>query len=198
MCAVTTKPLKMEQLNHVIDSLEQDANWNYLTITLLLMKATRVGDLLKTITIGDVYDEKGNVRETLEYNEGKTGKHRIIPIKGDRLIHALNKVYQNNRLSTRPRDAGLFYSRKAVGRFDGCTISNVAVNANLQKFVGECGIEAISSHAIRKTSVRFMFENGTPIEVISRILNHSSSEVTYRYICINNQDVNKTLSLLEI
>ena len=195
MSAITTKPLTMGQLNHILDGLEAEQNWNYLAITLLLMKATRVGDLLTTITIGDIWDQDGQIRENLEYSEGKTGKKRIIPIKGDRLIRALNEVYK--MVHKRATTDNVFYSRKAKGRFTNSPISNLAVNQNLQKFVGQCKITEVSSHAIRKTACRMLFESGVPIEVISELLNHSDSRTTRTYICVTSKDVSKALTLLE-
>lgn len=196
MCAVTTKPLKMEQLTHILNGMEKSGDCNYYAITLLLMKATRVGDLLNTITIEDVYTESGELRENLEYNEGKTGKKRIIPIKGERLVNALNSVYQN--IKHRKRTDHLFYSRKAKGKYVNSTISNLAVNQNLQKFVGQCGIEEVSTHAIRKTASRHLFDSGVPIETISELLNHSDCKISFRYIGINSTDISKALSFLEI
>ncbi len=196
MSAITTKPLTMTQMNYIIESLESKKNWNYLAITLLLMKATRVGDLLNTITIEDVYTVNGEVRSDLQYYEGKTNKHRIIPIKGEKLINALTEVYKT--ISRRKRTDNLFYSRKSTGQFVNSTISNFAVNQNLQKFTGDLGIEAVSTHAIRKTACRHLFDIGTPIEVISNLLNHSDCRVTRTYLQINYEDVVKALSNLEI
>ena len=188
-----TKPLKEEQINYVLKALEAEKNYNLLAITSLLMKATRVSDVRETITIADVYTMDGKIRDEIVYNEAKTGKKRIIPTKGKLLRVALTEVYKT--IEKKDRSCNLFYSRK--GKYSNTVISTVTVNRNLKKFVGQCGIEEISSHAIRKTACRLLLDGGVNVAVISKLLNHASQEVTFRYLGINSEDTMEALSLLE-
>lgn len=192
----TTKPITAEQLTQVIDHLDTQTR----TITLLLMKATRIGDLLNNVNITDVYTVDGCIRPELIYNEGKTGKQRVIPLKGDRLLDGLRSLWDTD-LSARPYETTthLFYSRKATGRLKNTTLTNITVNRRLQSIaVGNWGIEEISTHAIRKTAARNMLDNGCPIEVISEMMNHSDVKTTRTYLQINNKDVIAAYEYLSI
>lgn len=184
-----TKPLKIEQLTNVVDHLDNQTR----VITLLLMKATRVGDLLNVLRITDVYHESGSIKPELVYHEGKTGKLRVIPLVGDRLLNSLRSLWDTDLCNREySKSTHLFYSRK---RKPLCTIT---VNRRLQNFVGEWGIEEISTHAIRKTAARNMLDNGARIEHISEMMNHSDVKTTRTYLQINNDDVIKAYAYLEI
>ena len=50
----------------------------------------------------------------------------------------------------------------------------------------------ISSHSARKCRGRALWEAGTPIETISKMLNHSSPAVTMTYLDITQDEVNQT------
>lgn len=194
---IATSPIQLDKLEAILDNFEAKENWNYLAVTLLLMKATRVGDMLNVVKIKDVYTQEGEVRDELRFNEGKTGKLRIIKLKGVRIRKALAEVYAQN-LQLKDRELNCFYSVK--GRYNNTPISRFAYNHNLKREALNVGIpeeEVLSSHSIRKTACRVMFDNGIPIEVIMKVLNHRNPDVTRRYIGINSQDVDKAMEFLE-
>ncbi|MGE6983695.1 tyrosine-type recombinase/integrase [Kluyvera intermedia] len=56
----------------------------------------------------------------------------------------------------------------------------------------------ISSHSARKCRGRALWEAGTPIETISKMLNHSSPAVTMTYLDITQDEVNQTYYELNI
>ncbi len=193
MACVKTLPLKEYQIKGVLSSLKNEGDFNMLAVVSILMKGTRISDVLNTIKIKDVYTESGEVRDDIMFFEVKTGKERIIEVNGELLRLSLEMVYK--MISKKDRNLSLFYSRK--GRFSNTPMSTITVNRNLKKFIGEFDIEAISSHAIRKTASRLLYEKGVNITTISELLNHSNTKVTAKYICVNTLDVKNALSLLE-
>ena len=195
MSAVATKPLSIDQFKAISEDLLKNDKVEILAISLLLMKATRIGDLLNVLTINDVFTVDGKVRNQIEYSEGKTKKRKILEINGNLLISTLEKLY--TKVSHRSRTDNLFYSRKATGNLTNTPMTNITVNRNLQKYVGMWGIGEISTHALRKTACRYLFDSGKPIETIQKLLNHSNSRITERYICVNSADVSDAQKLLD-
>jgi len=193
MACIATKPLKEDQIFGIINKLAENYDYNLLAITGLLMKATRIKDVLRTIRIEDVYTNSGEVREELQYKEVKTKKPRIIPLQGKFLRIALEEVYK--LIKHRNRNENLFYSQK--GKFSGTPISTVTVNRKLKRFINFLGIEEISTHAIRKTACRLMYKKGMSLTTISELLNHSDTKITARYICVNQEDIAEAYKLLE-
>ena len=53
-------------------------------------------------------------------------------------------------------------------------------------------VSRYSTHSMRKTRGYAMWDAGVPLEVIARVLNHSSPAVTMRYIGLEQADINKT------
>lgn len=193
MSGITTTPITKDQVIMVMNSFDSKGDWNMLAITSLLMKATRINDLLNTITIGDVYDNSGKLREELNYVESKTKKPKTIILKGKLLEKSLTELYPS--LSKKDRTCNLFYSRK--GRYSNTVMSKTNVNRKFKSFVGMFGIEALTSHAVRKTCGRLMYEAGVSITDICEIYNHSSPKISYKYICVTPNHIKKALSVLE-
>lgn len=55
---------------------------------------------------------------------------------------------------------------------------------------------SVATHSARKTRARALLKAGTPIEVISRMLNHSSPAVTMTYLDITQDEVNQTYQMV--
>lgn len=193
MACKKTKPLSENQIIPLMDEMKARQDYNILAITALLMKATRVADVINTLKISDVFTETGDLREEIVFKESKTGKDRIIPIKGKLLTLALKNVYKS--IKNKDRSSCLFYSQK--GKFSNKPMVTTTVNRQLKKFVGMFGIEEISSHAIRKTACRLMLDRGINVAMISDILNHSNPKITYKYLGILSEDTKKALAVLE-
>jgi integrase len=200
MSAITTTPLNKNQITNVINDLHEQEQWNYLAITLLLMKATRIGDVVNTINLKDVYQKNGSLKSKIVYNEQKTGKRRVITISDSNiLMEALENVWITNKLADRDYDTSkVFYSRKAIGKFKHSTISNITVNRVLSQYVGKWGIEQLTTHSLRKTAGMMMLEAGYSTEIISRVYNHSSTAVTRVYLMINEKEIEDAMGCLAI
>lgn len=138
--------------------------------------ALRISDLL-TLTFDDVQSER------LVIKEAKTGKTRDID------LNSSAKAIIGRRRAAHPTQTYLFEvdSNRAKGK----AVSRVAV-ANAFKAVGdEMGLQ-LGTHSMRKTRGWLMYNGGVSIEMICKVLNHSSPAVTMAYIGITRAEVGAT------
>lgn len=137
----------------------------------------RISDLL-LLKVGDVREKDA---DTL--TEGKTKKKRTV---------TLNDSVKQAVATLIPADAAdddyLFPSRKGdkpIGRVQAYRILNAAiVRAGLDNVYTSFG-----AHSLRKTFGYFAYESGIDITLLMRVLNHSSSRETLRYIGIESEEV---------
>ena len=187
----TTTPISREQFEYILNDFHDRKDTRMEIVCHLMFKAIRVGDVLKTIKIQDVYESNGTVKDKIQFHEEKTGKLRTVPIKGEKFITALNAYYTTLKpIST---NQPMFYTRKT-----GEVIRDSGVKKLLRYFIGKRGITQCRPHSFRKGGARFMFENNVRIENISHVLNHHSTKVTETYICITPVDIEKSMACLEI
>ncbi len=60
------------------------------------------------------------------------------------------------------------------------------------------GMKNIGSHSMRKTFGYFLYKNGTHIEIIQELLNHSSQRETLRSIGITLEDTDTAVTSLDL
>ncbi len=157
---------------------------NYALITISLNTALRISDILH-LTRDMVYNG-GQVRSHIVVRERKTGKENRI-LLNDRVREALN-VYYSDLTNTRMYRAGnpyLFPSPRCVdqplSRFQAYRIISDAADA--------VGIEGkISCHSMRKTFGYHAWKQGNDPLIIMLIFNHSSINITKRYLCLDQDD----------
>ncbi|MBK5436656.1 tyrosine-type recombinase/integrase [Pseudomonas sp. TH32] len=138
--------------------------------------ALRISDLL-TLTFVEVQGDK------LVIKEAKTGKSRQIDLNSGA------KAIVARRRQAHPSHTFLFQvdSNRAKGK----AVSRVSV-ANAFKDVGEEMSIRLGTHSMRKTRGWLMYSNGKSIELICKVLNHSSPAVTMAYIGITQAEVDAT------
>lgn len=148
--------------------------------------ALRISDLL-ALTFDDV---AGNV---VTIKEKKTGKLKVFPIN-NRAREIISR-----RRAAYPEDVFLFQSKSnRVKNQPARAITREAASRAFSE-AGEMVTEKnISSHSARKCRGRALWEAGTPIETISKMLNHSSPAVTMTYLDITQDEVNQTYLELNI
>lgn len=160
---------------------EQPNLRNYTMIILGLNTALRIGDILN-ITWDMVYDFKNRqYRPHLFLTEQKTGKKAII---------ALNKPVKTvlemlHQVQMPQPDSYLFAGQK--NKF--CPISRCQAYRIIKKAAAyACLPEHVSCHSLRKTFGYHAWKNGTPPALLMDIFNHSSYQITKRYLCIEQDD----------
>ena len=180
---MVTEPIRDKKMLRQLAGywLKQGNLRNYALIVLGVCTALRIGDLLR-LAWGDVYDaERREFNTHITLKEQKTGKYKVI---------ALNKQATNALYLYQPNSRGRFIFES--NRKDGRAISRVQAwriiraTAEAVKMVGHVGC-----HSLRKTFGYFAWRNGTLPAVLMDIYNHSSYEVTRRYLGINQDDTDK-------
>jgi integrase len=153
---------------------------NYAMIVFGLNTALRISDILKT-TWDMVYDFDNEMyRPHLYVREQKTGKETMIALNQS-VISALDSLKSTNTAS----EQYLFPSQKnrdmPISRYQAFRIiKKAATDTNLP--------EHISCHSLRKTFGYHAWKNGTPPALLMDIFNHSSYQITKRYLCIEQDD----------
>ena len=144
--------------------------------------ALRIGDLL-SLRVEDVADDGGNVLDTVIVYEKKTGKTKQFPI--NKSVKGALEAY----LKTRPHsvsDEPLFPSRNG-----GCHLSRWRARRILHTAGKAVGLDRIGTHSLRKTFGYHVYKKtGGNLGLVQKLLNHSSSGDTLRYIGIDREEMN--------
>ena len=145
-------------------------------IDLLYSTGIRVGELVR-LNISDIDFEE---RECVVY--GKGDKERIVAITDTTADHMRNylKAYH----PTKDPDSPLIFT-VIKGRKDRMSVGNV--ERIIKKYASKIRPEHPNlpehcyPHMVRRTRATNLYQDGTELELISRILGHSSTETTRIY-----------------
>lgn len=181
----TTEPIKDKQdllrFKSYYESIHPDSR-NALLIAIGLNTAFRIGDILD-LKWNDVFDfDQEKIRHHIRIYEQKTGKFNIVAINTmvrDKLLQ-----FRAENTSARQTDY-LFQSKKVKGqplsRFQAFRITRKAAEyAGLE--------EHVSCHSLRKTFGYHAWKQGVPPVMLMKIFNHSSYQITVRYLCIEQDE----------
>jgi integrase len=169
-----------DQISTVSHMLEKHGGDTYRDIWQLgLNLALRISDLLNL-----TYDDFAG-GETITVIEGKTGKTRIIK------LNEKAQTIVKQRQALNPNDNYLFQSVGNRAKKLQKPLSREAVARKFAEVGNIIGVH-LGTHSMRKTRGYAMWDAGVPLEVIARVLNHSSPAVTMRYIGLEQADINKT------
>ena len=180
----TTQPIKNK---HDIQRLKEyflrkGELRNYTMVTLALNTSLRIGYLLQ-LKWENVYNfDTKKYKVHIVVREQKTHKQNIIPLNPE-AKHSLELLRRS--LTDLKPDHCVFKSRigknRPIGRSRAFNIIKSAVK--------ELNIEgSISCHSLRKTFGYQAWKKGVPPALIMSIYNHSSLEITKRYLSIDQDD----------
>lgn len=154
---------------------------NEMLFVLGINSALRISDLL-SLTVSDIMDENGKVREAVNLSEQKTGKNKLFPLND-----AAKKVIAEYVEEARPdRGAALFPSRKG-----GKAISRIQAWEILKNAAEEVGIENVGTHTLRKTFGYHIYMRTNNLGLVQKLLNHRSSGETLKYIGIDQNEMDE-------
>ena len=185
----TTEPIRdKQQLHDMAEYFRARGEFrNYVLIVLGACTALRISDLL-ALRWDDVYDDARRAFHShIALTEQKTGKRKEVALN-EQAIRAL-RVYLPYRTS-----AYLFPSRcggKPITRNQAWRIVHEAAIA-----VGAEG--HISCHSLRKTFGYHAWMNGVSPVVLMDIYNHSSYDITKRYLGVAQDDLDKAYLGLDL
>lgn len=162
---------------------------NYTLIVMGTYTALRISDLLR-LKWSDVYDEEnGSFFIHITVSEKKTGKTKTIALN-KHVLKALRLYYPHRR--------GEFIF--ANNRKDARAISRVQAWRIIHSAATVIGIAGkISCHSLRKTWGYHAWTSGdiSPV-IIMHIYNHSSFDITKRYLGVEQDDLDKAYLKMEL
>ncbi len=184
----TTQPIKSKDaLNQFKNyySLQKPNPRNYTLIILGLNTALRISDLL-TLKWKDTYDERTKtIKKHLNIIEQKTGKPRSIALNRSVCTTLKNYLAFSFQGNCYTKEQYLFLSQKGkkehISRSQAYRIVCTAAKAT--------GLnEHISCHSLRKTFGYHAWKQGTPPALLMDLYNHSSYNITKRYLSIEQEE----------
>ncbi len=180
----TTQPIrnteKLKQFKKYYQYVKPNAR-NYALIIVGLNSALRISDILH-LTYGDVYDfEKRKWKEHIVIAEHKTHKTNRIYINKE-IRNVLEASINHTKCISKE---WIFKSQKRgkepLSRYQAFRIiKEAAAYAGLE--------DNISCHSLRKTFGYHAWKQGTPPILLMNIYNHSTFQVTKRYLGIEQDD----------
>lgn len=180
----TTQPIKslnqIEELKNYYHNKKTNYR-NYALICLGMNSALRISDLLQ-LKWKDVYDFRSNCFWAhISVMEKKTKKRTSIAIN-ENAVHALMEYMENIPFPT--EETFIFCGRnpdEPLSRSQAFRIIKEAGNQLHFK-------NPISCHSLRKTFGYHAWKAGTPPAMLMSIYNHSSYQITKRYLGIDQED----------
>ncbi len=152
---------------------------DYIFFILGINTGLRASDLLK-IKTEQIQELKEKKRKELTLYEKKTGKRFSINIKN---------IYPELIAYAEGLDSPwLFPSRKGDKPI---TVTQAYRVLNKGAYWAE--LDSIGTHTLRKTFGYHLYKQTKDVALLQRILNHSSPEITLRYIGINQDSVDNAL-----
>lgn len=190
----TTQPIKsMKELDDLKNYyLTQKPNLrNYALICTGVNTALRIGDILN-LTWEDVYDfDTCTFRNHIIIRERKTGKQNVIA-SNKNMIYGL-RLYMNSLSDVSP--SYFIFS----GRHAEIPLSRVQAFRIIKDACSQLHLpENISCHSLRKTFGYHAWVSGVNPAILMIIYNHSSFQVTKRYLGIDQEDKDKVFLNLNL
>ncbi len=159
---------------------------NYLLVVMGLNTALRISDILK-LQWDDVYDfGRQRYKEHLSITEQKTDKNSLI-FMNHNVREALMEYRQSLAEQGRVIEAGDFLFENS--REKEHPISRIQAFRIIKKVAEACQLDGvISCHSLRKTFGYHAWQQGIKPALLMNIYNHSSFQVTVRYLGIEQDD----------
>ncbi|MDR1650103.1 MAG: tyrosine-type recombinase/integrase, partial [Synergistaceae bacterium] len=197
----TTQPIRSQSDREALSGYFWRNNYrDYALFVFGIYTGRRIADLVKLNVRNVAYINKKSrfvIAERLKILEKKTGKF-IDLILHPSARRALSK-YLRSRLKASPSvgallNEPLFWSR-SPRRHDGQhRITQQHAWRILNRAARACGLDyKVGTHSLRKTFGYMLYKTNTSIELIQRLLNHSSPSITLAYIGITRDDMDEAI-----
>ncbi|MCI0183412.1 site-specific integrase [Sulfoacidibacillus ferrooxidans] len=162
---------------------------DYTLFVMGINSGLRVGDLI-SLSICDVLDNSHKIKDRIAIKEMKTGKSKNFPLSSN-CKKAISE-YLNSRSYN--LNEPLFISRKKNQSLQRAQVWRIINGA-----ARDVGImDNIGTHTLRKTFAYHAYKSGIDITLIQRLLNHSSTSITLRYIGITRDQLDDVYLKLDL
>jgi len=169
---------------------------NHLLIILGLNTALRISDIL-LLRWGDLYDaERDKPQAHLSLREQKTGKANCIRLNKN-TVEAMKRYRDYLCGQKKKPEDNTFVFRGQKNENE--PITRVQAFRIIKKAAKECGMdETVSCHSLRKTFGYCAWKQGISPVLLMHIYNHSSYQVTKRYLGIEQEDADYVFENIQI
>lgn len=186
---MTVEPIrdksKIKQMYHYLNG--KDPKYGLL-FKFGLNTGLRISDILP-VKVNDIFNTSHEFREYFILNEKKTGKEKKIKIN-TALRKALEAFVDSNNLTN--NTGYLFASKK------GSHFGRIQAYRILKESADIIGVENFGTHSMRKTWGYWTYKASRyNIGLIMDTFNHSSQNITLRYIGINQDEKDELYSLVQ-
>ena len=142
------------------------------------------------LKVGDVYDDRGSVRNQLNLNANQTkGTKARTVMLNKRLRKVLSSYYTH--LPSHDSDFALIYSQKSLGHFSPNALCQV-----FSRIYAAAGVSGASSHSGRRTFITSLASKGVSARVLMELAGHRHLSTTQRYIDVNDQMLTEAVELV--
>lgn len=194
----TTQPIKDKK------TLEKFKNYyllkknyrNYALIILGLNTALRISDIL-ALKWKDVYNFSENqFRRHICLKEQKTGKENMIAMNSS-VVTVLQQEMESLSVNSE-------FPLKEHYLFSGSRSKNMPLSRyQAYRIIKEAALytgidKHVSCHSLRKTFGYYAWKQGVPPAMLMNIYNHSSYQITKRYLCIEQEDRDEVFMKIDI
>ncbi|MBU5347913.1 site-specific integrase [Paenibacillus lautus] len=192
------EPIKaVKDIKKVKQYLSEDGNKRDFTLfTVGINVGLRASDLL-SLKVGDVRNVDGTIKDSVSLLEQKTGKVRTFELNKS-AKEALGTYLQG--LKTFTDDQYLFQSRKGVNS----PLEVRSLHKIMKSTMRELGIKGnYGTHTLRKTFGYHVYstnivDNPMILPTLQKMFNHSSQEITLRYIGITKEVIRNVYNELNL
>ena len=157
---------------------------DYILFLIGINTGLRIGDLL-TLETKTILGLKKKKRKEFLIREGKTKKERMVNITG-----IYEEVYE---YALSVNSNWFFPSRKGDK-----SISTIQAYRQFQKAADFASVEAVGTHTMRKTFGYWFYKQTKDVAMLQDILNHSTPQITLRYIGINKEEKDHVLDTFSL
>lgn len=164
---------------------------NELLFVLGINTGLRISDIIK-LRFVDLMQDCKTIKNRIVINEQKTSKNKDL-VLNTKITELLLSYYNKYNFVL---DDYIFCSTKKGS--SNKSISRQQAYNILNKASYKVGLDDIGTHTLRKTFGYHAFKNGTSLELLMYILNHSKPEITLSYIGITEDDAKKVYNELQL
>jgi len=187
------RPLSREQVQTIRRLLEAEDNPRYLALFSTAIDTMLRGVDLLALTVADVTDHEGRIRDEFMARQQKTGQGTLVSLTPDTRKALARWIAASRKLPWAP----LF--TRLRGDPDQA-ISTWQYRMLVKKWVGYARLDPTiySSHSLRRTKAAYIYEKTRNVEAVRELLGQSTVSATSAYLNVGKRRALEIAKQLEM